>query len=78
VFFYRNKGYFVYSRQFGAESCLVIAPLRNPWTLGGPEVVISKPDRDIYPVVRPTVGISSASRPKKAAMPVGTSRCSRR
>jgi GH43 family beta-xylosidase len=54
VFFHRNKGYFVYSRQLGSESWLVIAPLRNPWTLGGPEVVISKPDRDwerhIYPI----------------------------
>lgn len=54
VFAYRGKSYFVYSRQLGAESELVIVAMRNPWTLTGPEVVISKPDRDwerhIYPI----------------------------
>lgn len=54
VFAYRGKRYFVYSQSLGSESQLVIAQMRNPWTLTGPEVVISKADRDwerhIYPI----------------------------
>jgi GH43 family beta-xylosidase len=54
VFEYQKKFYFVYSVQLGAESRLAIAQLRNPWTLGTPEVAISKPDHDwerqIYPI----------------------------
>lgn len=54
MFFYKNRGYFVYSVQLGAESRIAIAPLRNPWTLGAPEVVISQPEKDwerhTYPI----------------------------
>jgi GH43 family beta-xylosidase len=54
VFAYGGKRYFVYSQSLGSESQLVIAQMRNPWTLTGPEVVISKADRDwerhIYPI----------------------------
>lgn len=54
VFAYRGKRYFVYSHQLGSESRLVIARLADPWTLVGPEVVISTADKDwerqIYPV----------------------------
>lgn len=54
VFPYRNKRYFAYAHQLGAESQLVIAEMRNPWTLAGPEVVISRAtydwERQIYPI----------------------------
>ena len=54
VFEYRGKWYFVYSVQLGAASELAIARMGNPWTLIGPQVVISKPthdwERQIYSV----------------------------
>jgi GH43 family beta-xylosidase len=54
IFNYRNRFYFVYALQLGAESRLAIAQLRTPWTLQGPEVIISQPskpwERAIYPI----------------------------
>jgi len=54
IFKYRNRTYFVYSVQLGAESRLAIAELKNPWTLAAPEVVISKPnflwEKQIYAI----------------------------
>ena len=43
VFDYRGRYYFAYSIQLGAASMIAIARLANPWTLAGPEVVISRP-----------------------------------
>lgn len=57
VFDYRKKSYFVYSIQLGSESRLAIAELRNPWTLAGPEVVISKATK---PWERQTYAINEA------------------
>lgn len=54
VFTHRNRLYFVYALQLGAESRLAIAPMRKPWTLAAREVVISRPtlpwERHIYPI----------------------------
>ena len=43
VFEHRGKLYFVYSAYVGDHSDLVIAPMRDPWTLAGPEVDIAAP-----------------------------------
>lgn len=43
VFEQRGKLYFVYSAYVGDHSDLIIAPMRDPWTLAGPEVDIAAP-----------------------------------
>lgn len=43
VFEHRGKLYFVYSAYVGDHSNLVIAPMRDPWTLEGPEADIAAP-----------------------------------
>ena len=43
VFQHRGKLYFVYSAYVDDHSDLVIAPMRNPWTLSGPEADIAAP-----------------------------------
>ena len=43
VFEHRGKLYFVYSAYVGDHSDLVIAPMRDPWTLAGPQVDIAAP-----------------------------------
>lgn len=43
VFEHGGQWYFVYSAYVGDHSDLVIAPMRNPWTLGSPQVDIAKP-----------------------------------
>ena len=43
VFQHRGKLYFVYSAYVDDHSDLVIAPMRNPWTLAGPEADIAAP-----------------------------------
>jgi GH43 family beta-xylosidase len=45
TFAYRGRRYFAYSPYVGPDSVLAIAPMANPWTLGGPEVIIARPDR---------------------------------
>jgi GH43 family beta-xylosidase len=46
TFAYDGKRYFVYSPYVGPDSDLAIAPMTNPYTLGTPEVIIARPDRD--------------------------------
>jgi GH43 family beta-xylosidase len=43
VFEHRGVRYFVYSAYVGDHSDLVIAPMRNPWTLAEPQVDIARP-----------------------------------
>lgn len=43
VFEHRGTLYFVYSAYVGDHSDLVIAPMRDPWTLAGPQVDIAQP-----------------------------------
>ncbi len=43
VFAHGGKRYFVYSAYVGPQSRLFIAPMRNPWTIEGPEVEIARP-----------------------------------
>jgi GH43 family beta-xylosidase len=39
-----GKLYFLFSAWVGADQSIFIAPLRNPWTLSGKRVLISKPE----------------------------------
>ncbi|MDP1026648.1 glycoside hydrolase family 43 protein [Sphingomonas sp. KR1UV-12] len=45
TFAYRGRRYLVYSPYVGPDSVLAIAPMRDPWTLAGPERIIARPDR---------------------------------
>ncbi|MFS0774092.1 family 43 glycosylhydrolase [Sphingomonas sp. 1P08PE] len=46
TFEHRGRRYMVYSPYVGPDSVLAIAPMRDPWTLDGPERIIARPDRD--------------------------------
>jgi len=46
VFDHAGKRYFVYSAYVGDHSDLIIAPMRNAWTLGEPQVDIAHPTFD--------------------------------
>jgi GH43 family beta-xylosidase len=45
VFEHQGVRYFVYSAYVGPQSVLVIARMKNPWTLTGEQVEIAKPDK---------------------------------
>ena len=45
VFEHMGKRYFIYSAYVGPQSVLVIALMKNPWTLDDQQVQIAKPDK---------------------------------
>jgi len=45
VFEHQDSRYFVYSAYVGPQSVLVIARMKNPWTLIGEQIEIAKPDK---------------------------------
>jgi GH43 family beta-xylosidase len=45
VFSHGGKRYFVYSPYVEPDTALAIAQMKNPWTLTGPESVITRPDQ---------------------------------
>jgi GH43 family beta-xylosidase len=45
VFEHQGIRYFVYSAYVGPQSVLIIAKMKNPWTLAGEQVEIAKPDK---------------------------------
>jgi len=45
VFEHQGIRYFMYSAYIGPQSVLVIAPMKNPWTLGDRQIEIAKPDK---------------------------------
>lgn len=45
TFTVNGKRYFVYSPYVGPDSVLAIVEMANPWTLGGKETIIARPDQ---------------------------------
>jgi len=45
VFEHQGNRYFIYSAYVGPQSVLVIAPMKNPWTLADQQIEIARPDK---------------------------------